>query len=165
MICLIALVVFAILGIFSAKYRSMAAEAFNCVFRRITLRKCETGFDRKMKAGIVSRLMNRSPAAAKEVHKHFELISWFFTITLLVSMFYTGLGAYNYAVYGNCNGPHSDGFCIYNPVGSGQTSCGSEHCAREGCTCGGMEENCTASNNYAACNGSCDCNKNVCGGA
>lgn len=165
MICLIALAVFAVLGIFSAKYRSLAKEAFNCVFRRLTLRNCETGFDKKMKAGIVSRLMDRSPRAAKAVHTHFELLSWFFTITLLVSLFYTGLGAYNYAVYGNCNGPHSDGFCIFNPQGSGDISCGSEHCAANGCTCGGFEENCTASNNYSACNGNCTCNKNVCGGS
>lgn len=166
MICLIALVVFAVLGIFSAKYRALSIEAFNCVFRRLTLRKCETGFDKKMKAGIVSKLMHKSPLAAKAVHRHFELISWFFTFSLIISAYYAGLGAYNYAVYGNCNGPHSDGFCIYNPLGSGSNvSCGSEHCAENGCTCGGREENCTASNNFAACNGNCTCNQTVCGGA
>ena len=115
MICLIALFVFAILGIFSAKYRSLAKEAFNCVFRRLTLRKCETGFDKKMKAGIVSKLMNRSPRAAKAINKHFELISWFFTITLFLSLFYTGQGIYNYAAYGNCNGKQG-GFCIFNAL-------------------------------------------------
>ncbi len=60
MICLIALFIFAVLGIFSAKYRELSKEAFNCVFRRITLRKCETGFDKKMKAGFVSRLIGKS---------------------------------------------------------------------------------------------------------
>ncbi|MBU4246432.1 MAG: thioredoxin domain-containing protein [Nanoarchaeota archaeon] len=119
MICLIALVIFAVLGIFSAKYRGLSKEAFNCVFRRITLRKCETGFDKKMKAGIVSRLMNKSPAAARLMHRHFEAISWLFTITLLVSMYYSGLGLYNYAVYNNCNGQQGD-FCIFNAV-SGQS--------------------------------------------
>lgn len=119
MICLIALFIFAVLGVFSAKYRELSKEAFNCVFRRITLRKCETGFDKKMKAGIVTKLMNRSPAAARAINRHFEIISWFFTITLLVSMYYTGFGAYNYAVYGNCNGSRG-GFCIFNAV-SGQS--------------------------------------------
>jgi len=117
MICLIALVVFAVLGIFSAKYREISKEAFNCVFRRITLRKCETGFDKKMKAGIVSHLMNKSPLAAKAIHRHFEAISWFFTIIMLVSMYYSGLAVYNYAVHGNCNGPQG-GFCIFNPLSS-----------------------------------------------
>lgn len=164
MICLIALFVFAVLGIFSAKYRELSKEAFNCVFRRITLRKCETGFDKKMKAGIVTKFMNRSPAAARAITRHFEIISWFFTITLLVSTYYTGLGLYNYAVYGNCSGANSNEFCIFNPLGSDNNVSCSEYCATEGCKCGGPEENCTASNNYAACNGNCTCNKTVCGG-
>ena len=119
MICIIALAVFAVLGIFSVKYRVLSKEAFNCVFRRMTLRKCETGFDKKMKAGIVSHLMKKSHFAAKMMHRHFEAISWFFTIMMFVSMYYTGLGAYNYATFGNCNG-ELGGFCIFNPL-SGQS--------------------------------------------
>ncbi len=30
-------------------------------------------------------------------------------------MYYSGLGLYNYAIYGNCNGDHG-GFCIFNPL-------------------------------------------------
>jgi protein-disulfide isomerase len=29
-----------------------------------------------------------------------------------------GLGLFNFAVYGNCNGPNSDEFCIYDPLGT-----------------------------------------------
>lgn len=168
MICIIALVVFGILGIFSVRYRELSKEAFNCVFRRLTLRKCETGFDKKMKAGITSRLINRSPAIARIIHRHFEAISWIFTILMLVILIYSANSLYNYAAYGNCNGPHSNGTCVYNQLGifdaNNSISCGSEHCAKEGCTCGGREENCTAANNYAACGGNCTCNKTVCGG-
>ena len=49
MICILALIVFGILGIFSAKYREFAREAFKCVSLRVTLRKCESRFDEQMK--------------------------------------------------------------------------------------------------------------------
>lgn len=117
MICLIALFVFAMLGIFSAKYRDYFREALNCVFRRATLRKCDTGFDRKMKAKIVGRLMKRNPKIAAGVFRHFEAISWFFTILLFASMAYSVDGLYNYAVYGNCNGDDSSAFCVFNLAG------------------------------------------------
>ncbi len=42
MICIFAFFVFAFLAIFSVTYRPLAKEAFECVFRRITLRPCET---------------------------------------------------------------------------------------------------------------------------
>ena len=116
MICLIALFVFAVIGIFSAKYRDYFREALNCVFRRATLRKCDTGFDRKMKAKIVGRLMNRNPKIAAGVFRHFEAISWFFTILLFLSMAYSVDGLYNYAVYGNCEGENSNAFCVFNAV-------------------------------------------------
>ncbi len=152
MICIVALVAFAILGIFSAKYRSLAKEAFNCVFRRLTLRSCETGFDRRMKAKIIGKLLARSPKTAGLVFRNFEAISWIFTILMLASIVLSAQGVYNYAVYGNCNGPHSSVFCIFNPEGSGNVSCGSKHCAIDGCICEGLK-NCTASYNYAACKG------------
>ncbi len=164
MICLIALVAFGILGIFSAKYRQLAKEAFNCVFRRITLRRCETGFDKRMKAKITGKVMPRSPKTAGFVFRHFEAISWAFTILMIASIVLSAQGVYNYAVYGNCNGRYNNGFCVFNPLGSSNISCSSEHCAMEGCTCGGREENCTKANNYAACSGNCTCNKTVCGG-
>jgi len=52
MICVVALIVFGILGIFSAKYRVIAKEAFDCVFRKITLRKCDSRLDSRLKSEI-----------------------------------------------------------------------------------------------------------------
>ena len=89
MICLISLVIFSLLGIFSAKYRYWAKEAFNCIFRRITLRDCDTGFDRKMKMKIAGRMMKTHKGTVRFVFKHFETISWVFTILLFVSLFYS----------------------------------------------------------------------------
>ena len=41
-LCIIALPVFLFLSIFSAKYRPLARRAIDCVFKKVTLRKCET---------------------------------------------------------------------------------------------------------------------------
>jgi len=115
MICLIALVVFAILGIFSASYRSLAAEAFDCVFRRVTFRKCRSGLDVRVKGQIIGKVMRRSPGAARFVSKNFEILSWTFTILMISSTAYSAYSGYNYIRYGNCNGPGEQGFCVFDP--------------------------------------------------
>lgn len=119
MICLIALVVFGVLGLFSAKYRDFAREAFSCVTLRMTLRKCNSRFDEQMKAKITARLIAVSPQLAKFVRDYFEAISWFFTILMLASMVLAAQGVYNYWAYGNCNGPNSSAFCIFSAVAGG----------------------------------------------
>jgi hypothetical protein len=55
--CIIALIVFSIMGIFSASHRALAKEAFSCVFKRITFRPCDTGFQEKIKGKILSKLI------------------------------------------------------------------------------------------------------------
>jgi len=159
LICVIALAVFGVLGIFSAKYRSLSVEAFDCVFRRITLRPCLTHFDQKLKMKIVGSILTRSPLAARFVFNHFEALSWAFVVVTLVTGVYSAYGLYNLWAYGNCNGPHSSEFCIFNPTGS--LSCNSTHCEVKGCTCDG-QLNCTAPQ-FAACEGNCTCLRTVCG--
>jgi hypothetical protein len=112
------MIIFGILGIFSATHRKIALEAFDCVFRRVTLRKCESGLDKRLKSQITGKLMRKNPSVARFTFRHFELISWFFTILFIVSLISTGIGGYNYYLYGNCNGPNEDGFCIFDPLGS-----------------------------------------------
>ncbi len=123
MICIIALVVFGILAIFSAKYRPVAKEAFDCVFRKITLRKCESGLDARLKGQITGKLMEKNPGIAKFTFKHFETLSWIFTIMMIASIIYSGIGIYNYAAYGNCNGKQNgEGFCVFDPAGKSKFS-------------------------------------------
>ena len=105
------------MAIFSASYRPLAKEAFNCVFRRLTLRKCETGLNTRIRAQITGKLMQKHEKLASFVFKYFETISWIFIIITIVSLGYTAYGGYNYYLYGNCNGPQSDGFCIFDPLG------------------------------------------------
>ena len=122
MICIIALIIFGILGIFSARYRTLAKQAFDCVFKRVTLRPCQSGLDRRLKMDIVKKVMKRSTKLASFVYKNFEALSWIFTILLLASLFYSGYSGYNYIRYGNCNGKPSESFCIFDPTGKNKVS-------------------------------------------
>jgi len=118
MICIIAMIVFGILGIFSAKYRVIAKEAFHCVFKKITLRKCDSGLDTRLKSEITGKLLRFNHRLGKTVYKYFEVFSWIFLILILVTFFFIGKGIYFYALYGNCNGPNSNQFCIFDPLGT-----------------------------------------------
>ncbi|MBD3361895.1 thioredoxin domain-containing protein [Candidatus Woesearchaeota archaeon] len=118
MICILALIVFSILAIFSASHRPLAKEAFECVFLRVTFRKCKTGLDTRVKSSIIGRIMKKSPSVARFVYKHFEIFSWTLVILLVISLGYSVYGGYNYYLYGNCYGPEENsGFCIYNALG------------------------------------------------
>jgi len=137
MICIVALFALAAMSIFSARYRPWAKEAFDCVFRRITLRPCNTNFDQKVKSRIVGKMMKRHPKCAKLIFRHFEAISWALTILLVVSLIFAGIGIYNYAKYGNCNGLGSDEFCVFELVeGEEQVVCSaSPSCVSDACGC------------------------------
>jgi len=116
MIYIIALIVFGVLGIFSASHRIIAKEAFDCVFRRLTLRRCDSGLDKRLKAQITGKLMKGWPRLGRQIYKHFEIISWIFLIMLLVSIFFTAQAGYFFIKYGNCNGEDSNKFCIFDPL-------------------------------------------------
>lgn len=120
LICIIAFAAFAVMGIFSAKYRKYAGEAFHCFLNTVRLRKCDTGLDEKIKAEMVSRILPYSPPVAKAVHGHFEFISSAFVILMFASSAYSAIGFYNFAVYGNCNGP-AGGFCVLKDIADGAT--------------------------------------------
>src|SRR3989344_7641011 len=113
--CIVGIVVFGILGVFSGKYRTYFKEAIRCVGRQMTLRKCDTDFDNKMKSKITAKLLKRSPTAARFVYKRFSVISWIFILLMFWSIGTTGLAVYNAAAYGNCNGAESTEFCLFNP--------------------------------------------------
>lgn len=115
--CIIALIVFGIMGIFSASHRALAKEAFGCVFRRVTFRPCNTGFQEKIKGKILSKLIVRSTFLAKMVNKHYEILSWIFFILMLGSTVWVFNGVYNFYVYGSCNGLNESGFCAFDPKG------------------------------------------------
>ena len=117
MLCFLGLLVLATLALFSARYRPLAREAFDCVFRRVTLRKCTTGLDKRLKAMVTGRLVASHPGAARFLHRHLEALAWLFVVLVVGSTANLGYGFYNYYRYGNCNGPTGTGFCVFDPSG------------------------------------------------
>ncbi len=113
--CIVGLVAFGILGIFSAKYRRYFRESLHCMKRQLTLRPCDTQFDHEMKAKISGSIAKQSERLARLVYKRFAVISGIFLLAMIVSLALVAFGIYNYAAYGNCNGPDSRDFCIFNP--------------------------------------------------
>ena len=130
--CIIALIIFGIMGIFSASHRELAKEAFDCVFRRVTFRPCNSGFKEKIKGRILSRLISRSTFLARMVNKHYEILSWIFFVLMVGSTIWVFSGVYKFYVYGSCNGLNQTGFCAFDPSGENNkvTALG------DGSTCG-----------------------------
>ncbi|MCH8520017.1 MAG: hypothetical protein LAT82_04655, partial [Nanoarchaeota archaeon] len=116
--CLPALVVFAIFGIFSAKYRTLTKEAFLCVINKSTGRKCQAEFEDKIKGKLVGKLAKYSPKASKFLLKNFAVFSFLFVALFVASGVYSTYGGINYYLYGNCDGLESESFCMFDPTGS-----------------------------------------------
>ncbi|MFH0836589.1 MAG: hypothetical protein V1870_00510 [Candidatus Aenigmatarchaeota archaeon] len=120
--CIIAMVVFAIMGIFSAKYRLYAKEAFRCVSRMVVLKPCDTEFDQRMKSKITGKIMDHSPRLAKFIYKNFTKISWVFVVIFFITMIYSAYALFGLAVYGNCDPLHPEN-CIINPNNPNEVLC------------------------------------------
>ncbi|MBI2542541.1 thioredoxin domain-containing protein [Candidatus Woesearchaeota archaeon] len=116
-LCIVALPVFAILGIFSLRYRKLAVESLHCLFRTAIFRPCRSGLDENIKSSITGKVMKYSPKAAGAMYRHYRILSLLFLIVLLLSAYWTAAGVYNYWKYGNCNGPEETGFCMFDPAG------------------------------------------------
>ena len=113
--CLVALFVFLVLSIFSAKYRPLARRALGCVAKKAILRKCDTGLDEEIKAGTIAGILKVSPRAAAFVFRHFEAFSVMFTVIFFASTIWAMRAIYYFIVYGNCNGPQG-GPCLFGLV-------------------------------------------------
>src|SRR3989344_8410004 len=116
-LCLLALPIFAILGIFSIKYRKLTLDALDCLFRTITLRKCKSDLDSRIRADLTGKVIKLSPKTAGFFYRHYRIISWIILAIFLWSIYTGSVGLYNYMNYGNCNGPESTGFCLLDPTG------------------------------------------------
>lgn len=118
-ICIVALAIFSILGLFSAYYKRLAKEAFSCVSRMLIFQPCKTNLDQRIKSKVTTKLM-KVPPLAKFFYKNFKVLSWIFTISFFVSMAYSLYGIYNLLRFGTCQ-PGS--VCVINQ-GASQISQG-----------------------------------------
>ena len=113
------MVVFGILGLFSARYRSLAKESFRCAFRLLVLKPCDTNLDQRIKSKLTARLLKRSPKTARFIYRNFTLLSVIFVILFFASLGYSAYSVYNLIAHGTC-APGSNN-CIFNPE---KSSCG-----------------------------------------
>lgn len=110
MLCFFYLAVFGLLGIFSASHRELFFESLECVKNTFTRQPCETDLEQKVKASITHSLFLRSPWVARQVNRHFRVISWAFVVLTVLTGFLTLEVIYDLAVYGTCT-PGSSGGC------------------------------------------------------
>jgi hypothetical protein len=116
-LCWLALPVFAVLAIFSAKYRRLTAESLECLFKTATFRKCSSGLDDRIKSQITGKLLKFSPRSAGFFYKNYKIISLIFLVVFIWSTWVSAVAIYNYVEHGNCNGPEDpNGFCIIDSV-------------------------------------------------
>jgi len=100
-LCLVAFVVFSIMSLWSAKYRALAREAFECVAKMVRLSPCDVSFEQRVKAKVTAKLMS-IPWLARNFYRHFRVFSWAFTLSFFASLAYTAFSIYNFVVYGSC---------------------------------------------------------------
>ncbi|MEK6858534.1 MAG: hypothetical protein AABX53_01320 [Nanoarchaeota archaeon] len=120
-LCWIALPVFVLLGLFSVKYRRLAKESLDCIWRMTTFRPCRSSLDERLRSDITGTLMKRTPRLARLFYHQYKVISILFLILMIASTYVTGIGIYNYIQYGNCNGADSTAFCVINAALGQQT--------------------------------------------
>lgn len=107
MVCLLALIIFSILGIFSFSYRKLAKEALNCLLKKVSFKPCQADFQTKLRAKIIGFLFSKNFKGTAFVYRHYEnLVSFFsliFLIIFFVSAYFSISGLYNLTVYGVCD--------------------------------------------------------------
>jgi hypothetical protein len=112
-LCLVALFVFSVMSLGSAKYRPLAKQAFKCFTKTLTLSPCDMAFEQRVKAKVTSKLLNVWPALARFFYRNFRIFSWIFTLSFFISLGYTVYSFYNFAVYGSCD---PGGTCYLTPI-------------------------------------------------
>ncbi len=112
-LCIVALFVFSIMSVGSAKYKTWAREALRCVIKNLTLSPCDVSIEQRIKGKLTAKLLV-FPSLARFVYRNFSVISWLFTISFFASLIYTVYSVYNFFVYGSCE---PGGVCYLTWVG------------------------------------------------
>lgn len=110
MFCIASFIVFAVIAIFSASFRPLAAKAWHCVLRRITLRPCDINFGEEMRGKLIGKLVFTHPRLARHVDRWLEVLSFLFVVLSIWSLLYVANAGLNLWVYDTCN-PQSGESC------------------------------------------------------
>ncbi len=110
MFCIAAFIVFAVLAVFSASFRPLAAKAWYCVLRRVTFRPCDISFSEEMKGKLLGKLIFTHPRFARFLNRWIDWLSFAFVVASIWSLAYVANAGLNLWVYDTCD-PRSAESC------------------------------------------------------
>lgn len=103
MFCIAAFIVFAILGIFSARYRQLAKKAWGCVLKKITFKPCDINFQEEIKSRLIGKLIVTKPRLARFLGRWIGALSFAFVALSIWSLVIVANSGLNLFVYDTCN--------------------------------------------------------------
>ncbi len=121
MFCIAAFIIFLILGIFSARYRTLAKKAWVCVARKMTFRPCEIGFKEDAKNMLIGSLILTRPRLAKFLDRWIDTLATLFVVLSLWSLLVVFQSGLNLFVYDTCT-PQNAESCSLSGEACGVTS-------------------------------------------
>lgn len=121
MFCIAAFIIFAVLGIFSASYRSLAKKAWKCVLRKMTFRPCDINFQEEAKAKLLGKFIVTKPRLARFLDRWIGVLASVFVILSVWSLLVVLNSGLNLFVYDTCN-PNNPESCSLGGGGCGINS-------------------------------------------
>lgn len=118
MFCIAAFIILAIISIFSASHRKLAKKAWECTFKKITFRACDTSFKEETKNKLLAKVAVKTPKLIKIADIGIEIASFAFVILTIWSLLVAFEAGLNLFVWGTCT-PNQASAC----------SLGSETCS------------------------------------
>lgn len=103
MFCIAAFIVLVVMAAFSARYRRYVGTAWTCVWRRVTLRPCDTTFKQDLKDHLLAPIAARRPALVRPASITLEVLAVLVILTTVWSGYTVVKSAVNLYVYGTCN--------------------------------------------------------------
>ena len=103
MFCIAAFIVLLFMAAVSARYRKYLAKAWNCTFRRITFRPCDTTFKQDMKDHMLAPIAARRPGLVRPASIGLEVAAVLIILTTIWSGYEVVKSGVNLYVYGTCN--------------------------------------------------------------
>jgi hypothetical protein len=101
--CIAAFIVLAVMAVFSARYRRYVGTAWNCVWRRVTFRPCDTTFKQDVKDHLLAPIAARRPGLVRPASVTLEILAVLVILTTIWSGYTVVKSAVNLYVYGTCN--------------------------------------------------------------
>ena len=103
MFCIAAFIVLVVMAAFSARYRRYVGKAWNCTWRKVTFRPCDTTFKQDIKDHLLAPVAARRPGLVKPASIGLEILAVLVLLTTIWSGYTVVKSAVNLYVYGTCN--------------------------------------------------------------